>query len=469
MAQTEIRDAAGLRVLLSVGLGTAMSALDASVVNTVLPVMRAAFGAPIESIQWVVSVYLLVMGGLLLTFGRLGDLRGHKRIYLLGFGVFLPASVVCGLSPSVEVLIPARFLQGIGAAMLVSNSPAILVGSVHPARIGRALGLQAAMTALGLALGPSFGGWLTDRFGWRAIFFINVPFGAVAFLLGAKYIVESARPPSGAERFDVPGALLFMGSFLALLVGLNRGNALGWSSAATLSTFAAGAVLGALFLRRELRTASPMLDLSLFGSRLFSFAAGSALVNYVCVASLIFLTPFYLIQGIGLSAAKAGLVMTAQSLSMVAIAPISGRLTDRIGSRAPATAGMAIQAVGFFILSGLGAASSLRTAVLGLAVAGTGTAIFVTPNNTAMLGAAPAGRKGIASGILATARLMGLTTGVGIAGAILAGVVGDTSAAGGGPDLVIRAVHIGFLSSGMLAMAGTLLTMSRGNGRKGAT
>ncbi len=459
----EAKDDVGLRILLSVGLGTFMSALDASVVNTVLPVMRASFGASVETIQWVVSIYLLLMGGLLLTFGRLGDIGGHRRVYLLGFGVFLPASILCGLSPSERILVLARSFQGVGAAMLVSNSPVILIGSVHPSRIGRALGLQAAMTAVGLALGPSFGGWLTDRFGWRAIFFINVPFGAAAFLLGARHIPETKRADRAGGKFDIPGAALFLGAFLSLLVALNRGNVSGWTSGETAATFACGIALGALFLRRESRAANPMLDLSLFRIRLFSCAVGSALVNYVCVAALIFLTPFYLIQGLGMQASKAGLVMTAQSLTMVAIAPFSGRLSDRVGSRIPATAGMAVQACGFFLLSRLDAGSSLAAAVLGMAVAGAGTAIFVTPNNSAMLGAAPAGRKGIASGILATARLMGMATGVGIAGAVLAGIAGDPSAWGKASGAVIRAVQIGFLSAGILASAGTLLTASRGN------
>ncbi|MGB7630610.1 MAG: MFS transporter, partial [Candidatus Deferrimicrobium sp.] len=193
------KDAFGIPVLLSVGLGTFMSALDASVVNTVLPVIREAFHAPIETIQWVVTTYLLVMGGLLLTFGRLGDLRGHKRLYLSGFAVFLPASVLCGVAPTEGTLIAARVLQGVGAAIIVSNAPAILIGSVHPSRLGQALGLQAAMTSLGLALGPSLGGWLTDLLGWRVIFFINLPVGAIAFLLAFRYIAEDRHAPSRIE------------------------------------------------------------------------------------------------------------------------------------------------------------------------------------------------------------------------------------------------------------------------------
>jgi EmrB/QacA subfamily drug resistance transporter len=458
-------NAVGIRVLLSVGLGTFMSALDASVVNTVLPVIRADYHVPVEVIQWVSTTYLLIMGSLLLTFGRLGDLRGHKRVYLAGLVVFVPASVLCGISPSVEMLIASRVLQGIGAAIVVSTAPAILIGSVHPSRMGQALGLQAAITSIGLALGPSLGGWLTDQWGWRTIFFMNVPVGVAAFAIGHRYIPEEKSPPLREETFDRVGALLFLAAFLVLQVALSRGNDWGWLSAPTLGVFAGSAALGYLFLRQETTATSPMLHLALFRNRLFSFSVGSALVNYICMASVLFLVPFYLIQGRGFSAAKAGMVMTAQFLSMVVTAPVSGRIADRVGSRIPATTGMAILAVGLFILSAMDGESPLHLTVLGLVVTGVGVAIFVTPNNSAMLGTAPPGRKGIASGILATSRLLGMATGVSLAGAILAGVVGGRSAHGIPPERVFKAIHLGFLAAGVMASGGTVLTAARSEGR----
>jgi EmrB/QacA subfamily drug resistance transporter len=465
MARNSDKDAVGIRVLLSVGLGTFMSALDASVVNTVLPVIRVDYHVPVEVIQWVSTTYLLIMGSLLLTFGRLGDLRGHKRVYLAGLVVFVPASVLCGISPSVEMLIAARVIQGIGAAIVVSNAPAILIGSVHPSRIGQVLGLQAAMTSVGLALGPSLGGWLTDQWGWKMIFFMNVPVGVAAFAIGLRHIPGEKNLPLREETFDRVGALLFLGAFLALQVALNRGNDWGWLSAPTLGVFVGSAALGFLFLRQETVVKYPMLHLALFRNRLFSFSVGSALVNYICMASVLFLIPFYLIQGRGFSAAKAGIVMTAQFLSMVVTAPISGRIADRVGSRVPATTGMAILAVGLFILSAMNGESPLHLTVLGLMVTGVGVAIFVTPNNSAMLGAAPPGRKGIASGILATSRLLGMATGVSIAGAILAGVVGGRAAHGIPPERVFKAIHLGFLAAGLVASAGTFLTAARSEGK----
>ena len=439
-----------------------MSALDASVVNTVLPVIRIAFGAPVASIQWVVTVYLLAMGGLLLTFGRVGDLRGHRRVFLLGFAVFVPASVLCGIAPGEGTLICARILQGIGAAVIVSNAPANLVRSVHPSRIGRALGAQAAMTYLGLTLGPSLGGWLTEHLGWRSVFFINVPVGAVAFFLGLRYLPDDRRAKTAGERFDLPGTALFMGAFLAMLLWLNRGHDWGWASPGTSGLLAGCVVLGFLFHRRESRTPSPMLDLGLFRNQLFTMAAGSSLVNYVCVGFVMFLVPFFLIEGRGLSPGRAGLLLTVQSLAMVVTAPASGTLADRIGSRLPATIGMAIFAAGLFVLSGVGASTPLSMAVAGLLLTGVGSAIFTTPNNSTLLGAAPKGRHGIASGILATSRLVGITAGVGISGAILAGFVGGRAAQAISADRVVAAVRFGFLAAGLLAVCGAFLAAARG-------
>ncbi len=451
-------------ILLSVGLGTFMSALDASVVNTVLPVIRIAFGAPVASIQWVVTVYLLAMGGLLLTFGRLGDLRGHRRVFLLGFAVFVPASVLCGVAPGEEALIGARILQGIGAAVIVSNSPANLVRSVHPSRIGRALGAQAAMTYLGLTLGPSLGGWLTEHLGWRSVFFINVPVGAAAFLLGVRYLPDDRRAGTAGERFDLAGTALFTGAFLALLVWLNRGQGWGWASPGAIGLLSGSVALGVLFHRRESRTPSPMLDLKLFRNRLFTMAAGSSLVNYVCVGFVMFLVPFFLIEGRGLSPGRAGLLMTVQSLAMVVTAPASGTLSDRIGSRIPATIGMAVFAAGLFVLSALGRTTPLSLAVAGLLLAGVGSAIFTTPHNSTLLGAAPRGRHGIASGILATSRLVGITAGVGVSAAVLAGFAGVQAGEAISPDSVVAAVRAGFFSAGLLAAGGAFLAAARGNG-----
>lgn len=448
-------------MLLAVGVGTFMSALDGSVVNTVLPIISRAFGSDVATVEWVVTVYLLVVSGLLLSFGRLGDLRGHKSVYVSGFGVFVLGSALCGLAPTVAALVAFRTLQALGAAMLFANSPAILTANFPPSQRGQALGLQATMTYLGLTVGPSLGGWLTSQIGWRAVFYINVPVGLLALALSLRFI-----PPDTVadqrEQFDLAGASTFMAGLIALLLALNQGHAWGWTSAPILGLLVLSGVLLALFLVIESRIPYPMLDLSLFRHRLFSAATASAVLNYICVYSIVFLLPFYLIQGRGLSPAQAGLLLTAQPLVMAIAAPLSGTLSDRIGSRLPSTLGMAVLAVGLVLLSRLGPTSPPGQVAAALAVAGLGTGTFISPNTSALMSAAPRHRRGIASGVLATARNVGMVLGVGLAGAIFTTVVARGQALGSATAL-FEAIRISLLVAAAVAVLGALVSAARGS------
>ena len=445
-------------VLAAVGVGTFMSALDGSVVNTVLPVVRQAFGVDVAAVEWVVVIYLLVASGLLLSFGRLGDLWGHKPVYLAGFGLFVLGSALCGLAPTVNTLVASRGLQALGAAMLFSNGPAILTRSFPATERGRALGLQATMTYLGLTTGPSFGGWLAQQYGWRSVFYINVPVGALAILLSLRFI-PYARPERRGERFDIAGAVTFLAGLVALLLALNQGHAWGWTSVPVVALAAAAAAALAGFIAIERRSGSPMLDLSLFRARVFSAATVSALLNYICLYFITFLLPFYLIQGRGLTPARAGLLLTAEPVLMAVISPLSGALSDRVGSRALSTVGMVIIAVGSAMLARLGPASALSGVVLGLAVVGLGMGLFASPNTSALMGAAPRVRQGIAAGILATARNLGMVLGVGLAGAILTTVQAGTPEVG---EAVFVAVRVGLLVAAALALVGAAVAAARG-------
>src|SRR5512140_2800115 len=210
-------------VLSAIGIGTFMSALDGSVVNTITPVLRDDLHTTVAGIEWVATVYLLVVSALLLGVGRAGDLRGQKRMYLTGYGVFVTGSMLCGTARSVEMLIGMRALQAIGASMLYSSSPAILTRTFPPSERGRALGAQATFTYLGLTAGPSLGGWLAHAFGWRSVFYINVPVGAIGIVMALRTI-EDDRPESRGERFDLVGASLFTSGLVTLLIALNRGH-----------------------------------------------------------------------------------------------------------------------------------------------------------------------------------------------------------------------------------------------------
>ncbi|MBO9540465.1 MFS transporter [bacterium] len=446
-------------VLFSVGISTFMSALDGSVVNTILPVVSRTYQSPIAQVEWAVTIYLLVISALLLGFGRLGDLLGHKPIYLTGCTCFVIGSALCGASPSLHWLVLFRALQAIGAAMLFANSPAILTLSFPEHERGRALGLQATMTYLGLSVGPALGGWLTDQFSWRAVFYINVPVGALALLFGFHFIPRP-RPVAQMPRFDWLGAIAFAVGLCALLLSFNRGPTLGWSSPLTLGLFAVAFVVLGLFLAIEHACKDPMLKLTLFHDRQFAAASASAVFNYIAVSGTLFLLPFYLIQGRSFSPEHAGLILTTQSLTMALVAPLSGALSDRIGTRLPAVVGMLLLASGLFLLSRLGATTPQANILVGLAVVGLGTGIFISPNNSSLMGAAPKADQGLAGGVLATARNVGMVLGVGLAGAVFSTVLGTPQAASSSVALS-RAVDAGLSVLAAVALLGCLTSAIR--------
>jgi EmrB/QacA subfamily drug resistance transporter len=454
-AETDVQ--ANWWVLVTVGLGTFMSALDGSVVNTLLPVLGRALGTSVAGIEWVTTVYLLVISGLLLSVGRAGDLFGHKRFYLAGFVVFVVGSALCGLARSAGLLIALRALQALGASMLMATGPAILTRSFPMTMRGRALGALGTFTYLGLTVGPSFGGWLAGAYGWPSVFYINVPVGVVAILLAMRSVADD-RAERREESFDFMGAALFTIGLVALLVALNQGHAWGWTSALTVGLIVASAAVLVLFVRAELHRDDPMLDLSLFRGRVFSAATASALLNYACVYSVLFVLPFLLIQGRGLSASEAGVVLTAQPIVMAVVAPVSGTMSDRLGSRGLATAGMLVLGIGMVLLALLVTHASLGAIAGALAVVGLGVGTFVSPNNSALMGAAPMHRQGIASGVLATARNVGMVLGVGFAGAVFTTVLSRASTPATGLPAAVKA---SLLAAAVLAAVGTVLSALR--------
>ncbi len=412
-------------VLIAIGMSTFMSALDTSVVNTVLPVINSSFGSEIATVEWVVIIYLLIVSGLLLSFGRLGDIRGHKPVFLTGFSIFILSSALCGWAPSIQALIAFRGIQAFGAAMLAANSPAILTKNFPASQRGQALGLQATMTYLGLTVAPSLGGFLTDLISWRAVFYINVPVGLIAFTLAWLFIPKDKEIGS-RESFDLPGAVLILIGLMALLLALNQGYAWGWYSFQILGLFLLSGVLLSSFIFVERKSKSPILDLSLFKNKVFSASAISAVLNYIAIFSILLLLPFYLLQGRGLNPSQAGLILTVQPIVMAIVAPISGSISDRIGTRIPTVLGMLILSLGIFIMSRFGLNTPFYQVSLALGIVGIGTGTFISPNNSAIMGAAPREHQGIAAGTLATARSTGMVLGVGLAGAIFTTIMAQS-------------------------------------------
>ncbi|MDQ6675290.1 MAG: MFS transporter, partial [Chloroflexota bacterium] len=306
--------------------------------------------------------------------------------------------------------------------------------------------------------GPLIGGWLATFVHWRAIFYVNVPIGLLALLLSVRYIPLD-QPSGRSERFDLAGATIYVLGLVGVLLALNQGHAWGWGSAPVLGSLVLGLLLLFSFAQLEMRLRSPMLDFALFRRRAFSAPVLSAVLNYMGVSSTFFLMPFYLIQGRGLSPAQAGLVLTVQPIVMAITAASSGALSDRIGTRRPATLGMLVLAGGLFLLSRLDQATPLLYVAASLAVVGLGIGLFTSPNNSAVMSAAPDRQRGVAAAILSTARTLGNTLGIGMAGAIFSTIValapsGDTRA-------IISAVSSGLLAAGGIALLGVIASASR--------
>lgn len=445
-------------VLLAIGTGTFMSALDTSVVNTILPIVNSHFNSDIATVEWVVITYLLLVSSLLPSFGRLGDIYGHKPVYIVGFIAFIVSSLFCAMASSIYTLIAARAVQAIGAAMLSSNSPAILTKSFPSRQRGQALGLQATMTYAGLITGPSLGGWLAELISWRAVFYINLPVGLIAMLLSIIAIPKDVKKEK-REQFDIPGAIFFMGGLVSLLLALNQGADYGWGSPIILLLLAFSIILIFIFISVEKRQSKPMLDLSLFRHRIFSTSVISAILNYICVYCVLFLMPFYLIQGRGLSSSQSGLILSAQPLAMAIIAPISGTISDKIGARIPGVIGMGLLSIGLFMLSRLYLQTPMTYIVFSLLTTGLGIGIFISPNNSALMGAAPFNRQGIAAGILATSRNVGMVLGIGFSGAIFTTILAMNSDASISLNI---AIQYSFMAAAVIAFLGIFTTAIRG-------
>ena len=402
-------------ILAAIMLGSIMGPIDASIVNVVLPTITQFFGVQLSTAQWVPMAYLLTISSLLLFYGRLGDILGYKKVYVAGLSGFIIASGLCGLSPTIEWLILFRAIQGLAAGMMMAVPYAIIAASFPSTERGKALGINALSISTGLAIGPSLGGLLTSGLGWRFVFLINIPVG-IAGLLWARQVVPDLKGQPG--KIDMLGAMVALVALSSFLLSVNRFQHSGLSYPAAVLLLIA-CLAGICFLRIERRTEQPMLNLSLFDNRTFSLANTSALLNFMAQYVMVFLTPFYLQGALHQAPDRVGLVMTAFPLAVMAVAPFSGSLSDRIGTRAPACFGAALCALSLFLMSRLQASAVPADVAWRLALFGLGTGIFQSPNTSAVMGSVPKANLGIASGVLATVRNVGMVLGIATGGALL--------------------------------------------------
>jgi EmrB/QacA subfamily drug resistance transporter len=407
-----------------VAVGVFMATLDSSIVNISLPAIAAYFQVPLGgAIEWVIIAYLVVIAGALLTAGRLADVIGRKPLWIAGLGLFTFGSALCGAAPSLPVLILFRAVQGLGGAIVMAVSPAMLTTAFPANERGRALGLNAVIVASGVSAGPVLGGLITERLSWRWIFYVNLPIGLIGIVATIWFLTERAERKR--EGFDLLGAILLGLGLAGLTGGLSFGEELGWGSAPVLGMLAVSAVCLTAMVPVELKHPYPTLDLRLFRNRVFASTSASLVLSFLALFAVSFMLPFYFEQLRGFDTEKSGLLLTPLPLMIAVFAPMSGALADRLGTRWLASAGMAFSCVGLVLLSQLDARSSELDIVWRLLVIGFGLALFQSPNNSALLGSAPPDRRGIASGVLATCRVVGQSLSVALAGAVFAGAGGS--------------------------------------------
>ena len=403
------------RILFAIAIGTIMVPINASIVNVSLPAITAFFSTNIAISEWVITAYLINLLGFVLLFGRLGDFYGHERIYMMGLVSFLVTSFLCSLAPSITFLIILRGLQGIAAALMLSVSMGIVKSAFPPSQTGKALGIYAVAISAGLAIGPAIGGLLQTLLGWQTIFLVNIPMGITSFLLCYKILKREETIPA---KLDVFGAVL---QYLCLFSVVYLLNDIQTSKLDIITILMAGmaVITLILFIWNERRVEDPLLDISIFKNKTFSAFNLSLYFNYICMYMILFIMPFYLQKVLLCNAALTGAVLTVNPVVMMLLAPVSGTLADKTGSRPLAIVGALITALAFYSMTSLTMFSNIYDVVWRLALLGIGAAIFQAPNNRAIMNVIPDKKKGLASSIIVTMRNLGMVFGVSIAGILL--------------------------------------------------
>ena len=418
-------------ILAAVMMGVIMGPIDGSIVNVVLPSIAAYFQTDYALAQWVPTIYLLAICSFILVYGRLGDMLGYKKIFLTGLACFGAASLLCGLSQSIWMLIVFRAIQGLAVAMQMALGLAIVTTAFHPSERGMAIGIYATAIALGLMLGPVLGGVIAQYYSWRFVFFINLPIAAISLIWGGR-VIPPGKPKPG-QQLDLWGAVLAFLFLFSLLLYANRCESWGWFSPRSLVLLSGSVLFGGLFFYTERNTSQPMLNLTIFKSRRFSFACLSSMLNFMALYTVVFLTPWYLADALRHDVLTVGMVMMAFALPPIVVGPVSGALSDRIGSRGLAVCGMSIHAAGLVLLSGLGATAGNLHVAWRLALCGLGAGMFQSPINSAVMGSAPPRFRGIASSVLAVMRNAGMAFGIAVAGAVVYSLAPFTTRGHAGP------------------------------------
>lgn len=397
-------------ILVNVAISIFMATLDGSIVNIALPIISTQMGVTISSIQWVVTSYLLTISVLLLIWGRLSDLYGKKKIFAFGFIVFTIGSTMCGLSRSLEFLVAARILQAFGASAMMALSQGIITIIFPPNERGKALGITGTMVAIGSLTGPFLGGILVHAAGWHSIFLINIPIGIIGTILTFVIIPELHEIPS-VKVFDIKGAFLFTSSILLLFIGLLFVQDGRLPLAVFIPMLFLSLIALLIFVRLEKRLENPLISIGLFKIHEFSFGLGSAFLAFITLNATLLFMPFYLQYALKLNTLSAGLLISFYPLTAAVVAPLSGWLSDKISYRPLTVTGLGIGTLVLFRMSFLSTSSTHFEIAVLMVLLGAGVSIFQSPNNSSIMGSVPRDRLGVAGGINALFRNLGMVSG----------------------------------------------------------
>jgi EmrB/QacA subfamily drug resistance transporter len=409
-----------------------MVMLDNTVVNVALPAIQKDLGIGVSELEWTVTAYALTFAVLLLSGGKLGDMYGRRRIFMIGLVVFTVSSLVCGLSSSAPELIGARAVQGVGSALMMPATLSIITATFAAAQRGMAIGVWAGVSAMALAIGPLLGGVITEHISWNWIFFVNVPIGILA-VIAAIVVVPESKDTSREQRLDLPGLVTSGIGLLALVYALIEAHRLGWTSATIIALFAVAAVALAAFVFLELHQRVPMLDLTLFKNGTFTGANLVAILVTLAMFGIFVFFPIYMQDLLGWSPIQAGAALLPWTILIVIFAPIAGKLSDLVGSRWLMAGGMATVGLCCLELSTVAVGSTFWRLLPGFILGGLGMAFVMTPMSAAVMGSAPVDKAGVASGVLNTFRQVGVALGIAITGAIVTNREAAARAAGADP------------------------------------
>ena len=456
----------------TVCIGAFMAALDASIVTIALPSIGASYHIGLNLAAWVSISYLLTLTALVVTFGRVADLLSRRTVYTAGFSVFIIGSALTGAAPTFPIMIASRVLQAIGAGMLQANSVAIVTAAAPPGGRGRAIGFQAAAQAIGLSLGPTIGGLLVADFGWRSVFYVNVPVGILGTLAGLAILPADRpkeRPKGKGLGFDAPGAVFLAFTLVALMFAVTQGYKLGWTSPAVLASFAAAVAGGVVLALVERKSPHPLVHPALLRLPVFMVGNLTGLLSYATTFGVLFLMPYEFTRAFHLGTALSGLLITAVPLAMMAASPFGGSLADRYGAERLTIAGAAVMEVGMLGLALLGFTDSAYALVPALIVIGIGMGLFTPPNNSSVMGAAPDAHLGTAGGVLNMARSLGMSMGSAVAATLYASFLvmyaGREDSLSMLPNL--QACRDAFLGFALIAAVTVMFTLIRSDNNTG--